>query len=44
MTEVRAGRVVFELQAVQSVDGDDNLKREIANNLDRAFDQLAPKQ
>ncbi|TMA23774.1 MAG: hypothetical protein E6J88_12140 [Deltaproteobacteria bacterium] len=31
-------------QAVQGVDGDDNLKREIANNLDRAFDQLAPKQ
>ena len=31
-------------QAVQGVDGDDNLKREIANNLDRAFDQLAPRQ
>jgi hypothetical protein len=30
-------------QAVQNVDGDENLKREIANNLDRVFDQLAPK-
>jgi len=28
---------------VQGVDGDENLKKEIANNLDRAFDQLAPK-
>ena len=30
-------------QAVQAGDGDDNLKREIVNNLDRAFDQLQPK-
>ena len=29
--------------ATQSVDGDDNLKKEVGNNLDRAFDQLAPK-
>jgi hypothetical protein len=28
-------------QAVQRVDGDELLKREIANNADRAFDQLA---
>lgn len=28
-------------QALQSVDGDDGLKREAANNADRAFDQLA---
>jgi hypothetical protein len=28
-------------QALQSVDGDDNLKREMANNADRAFDRLA---
>jgi hypothetical protein len=28
-------------QALQSVDGDDNLKREMANNTDRAFDRLA---
>ena len=27
-------------QALQSVDGDDNLKKEAANNADRAFDQL----
>ncbi|MCA1828075.1 MAG: hypothetical protein ABR567_02580 [Myxococcales bacterium] len=30
-------------QAVQAGDGDDNLKKEIVNNLDRAFDQLQPK-
>lgn len=29
--------------AVQAADGDDNLKREIVNNLDRAYDQLQPK-
>lgn len=30
-------------QAVQNVEGDDGLKREIVNNLDRAFEQLQPK-
>ncbi|MGZ6143760.1 MAG: hypothetical protein ACXWLM_10505 [Myxococcales bacterium] len=30
-------------QAVQGVDGDDKLKAEIGNNIDRAYDQLAPK-
>jgi hypothetical protein len=29
--------------AVQAGEGDDNLKREIVNNLDRAFDQLQPR-
>lgn len=28
-------------QSLQSVDGDDGLKKEMANNVDRAFDQLA---
>lgn len=28
-------------QALQSVDGDENLRREMTNNADRAFDQLA---
>ncbi len=28
-------------QALQTVDGDDNLKREMANNADRAFDRLS---
>lgn len=28
-------------QALQSVDGDDGLKKEMSNNADRAFDQLA---
>lgn len=29
-------------QAVQNAEGDDNLKKEIGNNLDRAFDQIKP--
>lgn len=28
-------------QALQTVDGDDGVKKEMANNVDRAFDQLA---
>lgn len=31
-------------QALQSVDGDDNLKREMWNNAGRAFDQLAKQE
>jgi hypothetical protein len=29
--------------SIAGVDGDDNLKREMANNTDRAFDTLSPK-